>query len=118
MNRRVVAESWRQVVPLYPAAHAIDNAIERCARIGPRPSGFGRNSLRGRTLTNVDFRFVKFFPFAFSKTARLDLVGEAFNLLNHTNVVQINPVFGSSGFLQPLAGSGARRIQFSLDFEF
>jgi hypothetical protein len=50
-------------------------------------------------------------------------VGEAFNLLNHANVAQINPVFGTgptplTGFLQPLTGAGARRIQFSLDFEF
>jgi hypothetical protein len=46
-----------------------------------------------------------------------------FNLLNRTNVAQINPVFGAglmpqAGFLQPLAGQGARRLQFSLDYEF
>jgi hypothetical protein len=44
-------------------------------------------------------------------------------LLNRGNVAQINPVFGSgltplSSFLQPLTGAGARRLQFSLDFEF
>jgi hypothetical protein len=66
-------------------------------------------------------RFLKYFPFG--KTARLDLVGEAFNLFNHTNVTQINPVFGigvlaQSCLLQPLAGAGRRQIQFSLDFEF
>ena len=72
-------------------------------------------------LANVDFRVIKYFPFG--KTARLDLVGEAFNLLNRANVAQINPIFGPGisplpTFLQPLTGTGARRIQFSLDFEF
>jgi hypothetical protein len=57
------------------------------------------------------------------KTAKLDVVAEAFNLLNRANVARINPVFGSGAlplpsFLQPLAGAGARQIQFSLDYEF
>jgi len=38
-------------------------------------------------------------------------------------VIQINPVFGTGptplpGFTQPITGSGARQIQFSLDFEY
>ena len=46
-----------------------------------------------------------------------------FNLFYRPNVSQINPVFGSGltpipGFRQPVAGIGARQIQFSLDFEF
>jgi hypothetical protein len=70
---------------------------------------------------NVDLRFLKFFPVG--KTAHLDLVAEAFNLLNRRNVTQVNPVFGTfavalPSFLQPLAGAGARQIQFSLDFEW
>ncbi len=72
-------------------------------------------------LANLDFRILKYFPFG--KRARLDLVGEAFNLLNRSNVAQINPIYGIGlsplpSFLQPLTGTGARRIQFSLDFEF
>jgi hypothetical protein len=71
----------------------------------------------------MDFRLLKYFPLAFSKTAHLDLVAEAFNLFNRANVAQINPVFGTgataqAGFMQPIAGAGARKIQFSLDFEF
>jgi hypothetical protein len=75
----------------------------------------GRNSFRTPTLPNVDFRLLKYFPFG--KTRHLDLVAEAFNLLNRANVAQVNPVFGSV-FLQPIMGAGARRIQFSLDYEF
>jgi hypothetical protein len=89
--------------------------------LSARPLGFGRNTLNGPLLVNTDFRVLKYFPAG--KTARLDLVAEAFNLFNRANVARINPVFGAGtapqpGFLQPLAGAGGRQIQFSLDFEF
>jgi hypothetical protein len=72
-------------------------------------------------LTTTDFRVLKYFSFGGAK--RLDVVTEFFNLFNSANVAQINPVFGSGlnpilGFTQPIAGTGARQIQFSLDFEF
>jgi hypothetical protein len=89
--------------------------------LSARPAGFGRNSLRTPGMVNVDFRLLKYFPMG--KTAKLDLVAEAFNLLNRANVTRINPVLGPGAaplpsLLQPLAGAGARQIQFSLDFEF
>ena len=95
------------------------HAVRRLPRA--RPPGFGRNSLRTPLFANVDFRLLKYFPI--SRTAHLDLVAEAFNLFNRTNVIQINPVFGTGltplpGFAQPIAGAGSRQIQFSLDFEF
>jgi hypothetical protein len=69
----------------------------------------------------MDFRAVKYYRFG--KFAHLDLVAESFNVFNHANVSQINPVFGTNLF--PLAslgeameGTGARRVQFSLDLEF
>jgi hypothetical protein len=69
----------------------------------------------------MDLRALKYFPFGESR--RLDLVAEFFNLFNHANVAQINPVFGSNltpttGFGQPIEGISARQIQFSLDSEF
>jgi hypothetical protein len=53
----------------------------------------------------------------------LDVVAESFNLLNHRNVSLVNTAFGSAsqpvaGFTTPIAATTARRIQFSLDFEF
>jgi hypothetical protein len=53
----------------------------------------------------------------------LDVVAESFNLLNHRNVSLLNSAFGSDsqpvpGFAAPIAASTARRIQFSLDYEF
>jgi hypothetical protein len=109
-------ESGRPVDPLT----GVDNGSDAFP-LSARPLGFLRNSLKTPMLANMDFRVLKYFPFG--KTARLDLVGEAFNLFNRPNVTQINPVFGPAslaqpGFLQPLAGAGARQIQFSLDFEF
>jgi hypothetical protein len=110
-------ESGRPVNPLT----GIDSDLTHAYPLSARPLGFGRNSLRTPMLAAMDFRVLKYFPF--SKTAHLDLVAEAFNLFNHANVVQINPVFGPSlmplaGFRQPLTGAGGRQIQFSVDFEF
>lgn len=68
----------------------------------------------------MDLRVLKYIPFG--RVRRLDLVAEAFNLFNRANVAQINPVFSNltpiAGFGQPIEGTGARQIQFSLDFGF
>ena len=111
------ATSGRPVNPLT----GVDTYCLMVWPLSARPAGFGRNSFTTPGIVNVDFRLLKYFPMG--KTAKLDLVAEAFNLLNHANVTRINPVFGSGAtplpsFLQPLAGAGARQIQFSLDFEF
>lgn len=107
----VTLESGRPVDPLTGADTFLTNAWPLSAR----PFGFGRNSARAPWLGNVDFRFLKYFPTG--KVSHLDLVAEAFNLLNRPNVAAVNPIYGAA-FLQPLAGAGARQIQFSLDFEF
>jgi hypothetical protein len=108
-------ESGRPVDPLT----GVDNGSDAFP-LSARPPGFSRNSLKTPMLANMDFRVLKYFPVG--KTAHLDLVGEAFNLFNRTNVAQINPFFGIGAvsqpdFLQPITGAGARQIQFSLDFE-
>jgi hypothetical protein len=113
----VTLESGRPVNPLT----GVDSNRNDAFPLSSRPLGFGRNSFNAPMLANVDFRVLKYFPIG--KTGKLDLVAEAFNLPNRPNVAQVNPVFGPgpvalSGFLQPLNGIGARRIQFSLDFEF
>jgi hypothetical protein len=68
----------------------------------------------------MDLRVLRYFQFGEAK--RLD-VAEFFNLFNRANVSEINPVVGSGltplpGFGRPIMGTGARQIQFSLDFEF
>lgn len=57
------------------------------------------------------------------KGGHLDIVAESFNLLNHRNISMLNTVFGSGAspagsFSKPIEASTARRIQFSLDYEF
>ena len=111
------AESGRPVNPLT----GLDSNQSHAFPLSSRPLDFGRNSLQTPTIVTMDFRVLKYFPFGESR--RLDLVAEFFNLFNRPNVAQINPVFGSNltpipGFGEPIEGTGARQIQFSLDFEF
>ena len=110
-------ESGRPANPLT----GLDSNRSHAFPLSARPLGLGRNSLNTPALATMDFRVLKYFPFGGAK--RLDVVAEVFNLFNSANISQINPVFGSGmtpipGFGQPIAASGARQIQFSLDFEF
>jgi len=86
-----------------------------------RPVGFGRNSLRSPKTATLDVRLLKFFNIA--PHGKLDLVVEAFNVLNRTNVIGLNPVYGSASlpsprFAGPLDAADPRHIEFSVDFEF
>src|SRR5262249_35015068 len=112
-----VVESGRPVNPLT----GTDSNRTHAFPLSSRPLGFGRNSVSTAALADLDLRALKYFPFG--GVRRLDVVVESFNLLNRANVSEINPVFGSAltpvpGFRRPIAGTGARQIQFSLDFEF
>lgn len=85
-----------------------------------RPVGYFRNSLQTPIEVDLNLRVLKMIPVA---QGHLDIVAESFNLLNHRNVSLKNAAFGSermaqSGFAQPIATSSARRVQFSLDYEF
>jgi hypothetical protein len=86
-----------------------------------RPLGLARNSLRLPATATLDLRVLKFFRI--NPHGKLDLVVEAFNLLNRLNVTQLNSVYGSQAtplptFGRPVDASAARRIQVSIDFEF
>ena len=85
-----------------------------------RPLGYSRNSLSTPVNVDVDLRILKMIPVA---GGHLDVVVESFNLLNHRNVSLLNTSFGSRtqaapGLSSPIATSTARRVQFSLDYEF
>ena len=110
-------ESGRPANPLT----GLDSNRSHAFPLSARPLALGRNALDTPSLATMDFRVLRYFRFGGAK--RLDVVAEVFNLFNSANVSQINPVFGSDltpmpGFRQPIAGTGARQIQFSLDFEF
>ena len=83
-----------------------------------------RNDERFPRFDSFDLQVLRNFGLPFhGKEHTVKLGFGVFNLFNHANVSQINPVFGSNlspipEFGQPVAGTGARQIQFSLDFEF
>jgi hypothetical protein len=111
------AESGRPINPLT----GVDSNRSHAFPLSGRPLDFGRNSLKTPATASMDLRVLKYFPFG--ELRRLDVVAEFFNVFNRANVAQINPVFGSDlvptpGFREPIEGTGARQIQFSLDFEF
>ena len=86
-----------------------------------RPLGLSRNTERLPSSATLDLRILKYF--VIKPHGKLDVVVEAFNVLNRTNVSQINTVFGrfltpSRGFERPIEAGAARQIQFSIDFEF
>jgi hypothetical protein len=72
----VTVESGRPLNPLT----GLDSNLSDAFPLSARPAGWGRNSVSTPMLANIDLRLLKYFPVG--KTARLDLVGEAFNLLN------------------------------------
>ena len=98
-----------------------DDNRSRAFPFTSRPQGLTRNSERLSSSATLDLRILKYFDI--KPRGKLDLVVEAFNLLNRTNVSQINAVFGPGltplrTFGRPIEASAARQIQFSIDFEF
>ncbi|HTC63343.1 MAG TPA: TonB-dependent receptor [Candidatus Saccharimonadales bacterium] len=118
-----------EVAPIFTATSGhdenpltgLDSNLTHAFPLSSRPLDLQRNSLQTASTVNMDFRLLKYFPFGESR--HLDVVAEFFNLFNHPNVLENNPVFGSgqtpiAGFGAPIEGMGARQVQFSLDFEF
>lgn len=98
----------------------LDSNREHVYPFAARPQGYARNSLSTSPIVNLDLGVLKIIPIA---SGHLDVVAESFNLLNHQNISLLNPAFGSDieaarTFGQPIGRSTARRIQFSLDYEF
>ena len=98
----------------------VDSNREHIYPFAARPVGYSRNALSTAPQIDLDFRVLKMVPLG---PGHLDVVAESFNLLNHANISLLNTAFGlgtnpSSGFGRPIEASTARRIQFSLDFEY
>jgi hypothetical protein len=68
---------------------------------GGRPLFEGRNVYRGHPLYSYDFRIMR--QFTLFEKYHLHLLGEAFNLFNHTNIGSVN----TTAFNYVNAGSGA-----------
>ncbi len=63
-----------------------------------RPLGIGRNTGRLGKVINVDARYVRFIPFG---KRRLEIFGEAKNLLNKANISGVNRVVGTDALGNP-----------------
>jgi hypothetical protein len=93
-----------------------------------RPIGFGRNSFRGPSQFDIDLAVARSWPLPMAaRRARLELRVEAFNLLNHQNLLKVNNIYGEgptplATFLAPIAGitnvDPARQIQFAIRARF
>jgi len=98
----------------------LDSNRQHIFPFAARPSGHDRNALATPVNVDINLRVLKMIPL---HGGHLDVVAEAFNLLNYRNVSLLNTTFGSdsqpvSSFTTPIAASSARRIQLSLDYEF
>ena len=98
----------------------LDSNREHIYPFAARPIGFPRNSLSTTPSIDFDLRILKIVTLG---PGHLDIVAESFNLPNHRNVSLLSTAFGSDalaqqGFNHPTGTSTARRIQFSLDYEF
>jgi len=102
------------------ALTGLDSSGTHTYPLASRPLGYGRNMLLTPATVSLDLRVLK--AVKLGAHGKLDIVAESFNLLNHTNITQANPFFGTqsqpiSTFAQPVAASNPRQLQFSLDYE-
>jgi hypothetical protein len=98
-----------------------DDSRTRAYPLTARPLDVGRNSFRFPASATLDLRILKYFTI--KPHGKLDVVIEAFNVLNRTNVTQVNTVYGPlltplRFFGRPIEAGAARQLQFSIDFEF
>lgn len=86
-----------------------------------RPAGVGRNSARQPSTSSFDVRLSR--AFALPRGHRLEAMIEAFNVLNHVNVIQVNNTFGPGPvplptYGQPTAAADPRQIQLGVRWSF
>jgi hypothetical protein len=84
--------------------------------ITARPAGFARNTGKAPGTISLDVRLMKTIRFA-NDRSRLQFGVEAFNLLNHTNVLRVNPYYTPS-YSVPVEVSPARQVQLMVQFEY
>jgi hypothetical protein len=86
-----------------------------------RPAGVGRNSGRLPASATLDVRLSRDLPIGGSN--RIELMIEAFNVLNHVNVLNVNNTFGTGltplpSFGRPTLAGDPRQIQLGARWRF
>jgi hypothetical protein len=84
--------------------------------LSARPQGFSRNTFKAAGTFNFDLRLMKGF-WVMDRRAILQVGVEAFNLLNHTNVLRASPFYTASHGAR-LETLNPRQIQLMAQFEF
>jgi hypothetical protein len=86
-----------------------------------RPPGVSRNSGRLPASSALDIRLSR--TFAAGRGHRLEIMAEAFNVLNHANVLNVNNTYGVGGaplpaFGRPTLAGDPRQIQLGARWSF
>ena len=84
--------------------------------ITARPAGFARNTATSPATVSLDLRVMKTIRFH-NDSSRLQFGVESFNLLNHTNVLRVDPYYTPS-FGRAVEVNSARQIQLMMQFEY
>jgi hypothetical protein len=81
-----------------------------------RPAGVGRNSGEGFDYQSLDLRISR--AFSFGHSVSVEMILDAFNVLNRANYQVPNNIFGSPTFGKPTAANDPRQLQFGLRLLF
>jgi hypothetical protein len=89
--------------------------------VNDRPAGVGRNSGRMPATSSVDVRLLR--SFQLTDQHRIEVMVEAFNLLNHVNILNVNNTYGNGAaplpsFGQPTAAGDPRQVQLGVRWSF
>ncbi len=86
-----------------------------------RPTGVGRNTLKGGSVASLDLLYNHDFKLGKAKGEEAKVLSagaSAFNVLNHTNYTSYIGTLSSSRFGQPTAALAGRQLQFSVGYRF
>lgn len=105
----------------FPVDAPAGSDLNRDGVVNDRAPGLARNSFRAYDFFVIDFRLTKILPIGDKN--RLELVAEAFNLLNRTNYDAVNTSYGPgpapvSTFRAPVSAYDPRQIQFGVKVSF
>jgi hypothetical protein len=110
----------RSGIAVNPVAAGLD--LNGDGNLGDRTPTFGRNSFRGPGTDQLDARFT--WTVKLQNARRIQIYVEAFNLLNHENVLTVNNNYGPtpsaplSSWMRPTSWAPPREIQLATRLSF
>jgi hypothetical protein len=92
-----------------------NNDVNRDGYFTDRPPGVGRNSARGDDFRQVDVRLSRAFRFG---ARQVELIAEAFNIVNRRNWTGFDGVLGNATFGRPTDAASPREVQVGIRMDF